>query len=129
MDHAVMKRDLFYLSEGDRMAGFYKGYKRIWNKEKRVWEYEHRLIMEKYLGRKLRSDEQIHHINGIKTDNRIENLMILSPQEHEKIHRNGLKRRKHFICTISGCEKPHHAKGLCKMHHMRELRKKKRMTV
>lgn len=48
---------------------------------------EHRLIMEEKIGRYLSKKEVVHHINGIKTDNRIENLYLYkSESEHMAYH-------------------------------------------
>jgi hypothetical protein len=53
---------------------------------------EHRLVMEQFLNRYLLPKEVVHHINEIKNDNRIENLMLFENDSKHKIYHNQLKR-------------------------------------
>ncbi len=59
----------------------------VWvpNHPKQIKNYveEHRLVMEKHIGRYLEDGEIIHHINEDRYDNRIENLIITTKQEHK----------------------------------------------
>lgn len=49
-------------------------------------EYEHRLVAEQTLGRRLRRDEVVHHINGDKQDNRPVNLRVMKRGAHVALH-------------------------------------------
>ena len=60
---------------------------------------EHRYIMEQYLGRKLNSNEVVHHKDGNKLNNNISNLQVMTKSEHSKLHREEeIKNGKKLFC-------------------------------
>lgn len=56
---------------------------------------KHRHMMEEHLGRRLDPhNEVVHHINGDRLDNRIENLKLMTRAEHMNVHREDLLKRE-----------------------------------
>ena len=53
------------------------------------WIRHHRFVMQEHLGRKLKKEEVVHHKNGIRNDNRLINLAIMTNREHKLLHLEG----------------------------------------
>lgn len=62
---------------------------------RKIYIAEHRLVMEKRIGRYLNENEVVHHKNENTIDNRIDNLVLMTNSEHSKYHAN--KRNKKVI--------------------------------
>lgn len=63
---------------------------------------EHRLVMSHALGRWITSAEHVHHKNGVKTDNRPENLQLVSNSEHQLMHEKPKRIRPDYVCLVCG---------------------------
>ena len=61
---------------------------------------EHILVMECVLGRRLKEDEIVHHINHNRADNRVKNLQVMTKHEHMSMHmRERHKKRRDDLST------------------------------
>lgn len=124
MAHICKKGELHHNWSGGRYinSGRGKGYVMVYVPSENPFRYmankrhpyalEHRLVMAAHLNRPLRTDEHVHHKNGIKTDNRIENLELTSNGQHHKDHSKGYldgynkgivdRRKRDFVWLLSG---------------------------
>lgn len=98
--YAIAKREGIEITDN-----FHKGYIITWAgyrmlrtpehpfADSKGYVREHRLVMEKYLGRYLEEDECVHHVDGGKSNNSIENLELMLIEEHVKLHHTGKEGR------------------------------------
>jgi hypothetical protein len=67
------------------------GYQMVWSKghpeaDASGYVFVHRLVAAEKLGRSLRDDEHVHHINEDRQDNRPENITVMTQSEHMSLH-------------------------------------------
>ena len=74
---------IIYRSKSGKMDGYAKTNQN--GKQVRL----HRYLMEKHIRRALKSNELVHHVDGDKNNNNINNLKIVTRAEHNRIHKNG----------------------------------------
>lgn len=89
--HKGKKRELHPCWKGGRQIDR-DGYIRVYAPDHFVlrkggYHLEHRLVMEKHIGRPLWTQECVHHKNHDRQDNRLENLEIIERSAHSKYHR------------------------------------------
>ncbi|MFA5377406.1 MAG: HNH endonuclease signature motif containing protein [Dehalococcoidia bacterium] len=102
----------------DGNGGFNKKQESWWKNSKgyiegRIWlpdgtqisVKQHRFIMEGIIGRPLDKDEDVHHINGNKSDNRPGNLEIVPHGEHSKYHNKNREHKRGYNMNLSPQER------------------------
>jgi hypothetical protein len=81
IEKIVRKGDYFYAVVKDHP-----------NSSKFGYVLEHRVVMENHLGRLLDPKEHVHHVNGDRHDNRVENLLVMTEKEHLLEHNKSRSR-------------------------------------
>lgn len=88
---------------------------------KYMGKHQHRAVIEAAIGRKLRSDEVVHHIDGNKKNNDLSNLEVMSQAEHARRH--AMERPR---CQVEKCKAFQHCNGFCAKHNLRYTRSGKK---
>ncbi len=85
-----------------------KGYMLVYspthpNRMYRGYVYEHRLVVERVIGRLLQSSEEIHHKDDNRLNNDPCNLEIVSEQDHQRFHHGWKKIKDEWFKTCRAC--------------------------
>ena len=92
--------------------------------------FQHRLVMEQHIGRYLKPEEKVHHINHIVTDNRIDNLQIVTQSEHFSLHlTKDMSNRRCLECGSNETYNRHWRDGLCHKCYCRNYYHRKNMLI
>lgn len=86
------------------------GYRVVRDPITRKLRREHRVVMERHIGRSLTRSEYVHHRNHDKLDNRIENLEIMTPAAHSRLHNLGRKKSPEECQRLSVAMTKSHAR-------------------
>lgn len=103
-----------------------KGYVdgRVWvDSETQITVKRHRWVMENHLGRPLKDNEDVHHLNGNKTDNSIGNLRVLSHSEHSTLTNLNRNYKSGYNMDLSASERKRRSKVLRNWHKEQALKK------
>jgi len=109
------KKESWYTNK----KGYVQGHVWIDNYTK-IFVRQHRYLMEIHLGRKLLESEDVHHINGIKNDNRIENLQVIDHSEHTIIT-NKRDYKKGYSMNIDQTERQRRSDFMKNQHKNKQL--------
>lgn len=83
VDMSILNRN------GPYIMGGYRAWVVQYSNGRRRTEYEHRLVVEKHLGRKLTKHELVHHRDGDRLNNSVPNLSVTGRVEHPSYHAHG----------------------------------------
>lgn len=96
--------------------GYIEG--KVWiDSDTQIRVKKHRYEMELHLKRRLLPHEDVHHINGIKTDNRIENLQVINHGLHSSMSNKSRTYAKGYKLNLSNEER------LARAERMRNMRR------
>ncbi len=106
-------RRIRFLPIGSRRQRKDSGYWEIKHQESGKWMLEHRWVVQQAIGRALKTSEHVHHLDGNKSNNSLENLQLLTASEHmsltgKELARKGLGLHQFSVCSHCGWRHPPH---------------------